>query len=280
MCCGISQAVNINGYYVHIMDTSPPAAGAQVLHRAAAVLRVLSLGPESGLSTTEAAGRTQLSRSTTHRILSALESEGFVDHDRSSGKWFLGPELYVLGHVASQRFSITNSARRVLKELAAATGESCFLSVRRGDETVCLLRVEGSFPLRSFVLHEGVRFPLGVGSAGLAILAFLPEPEIAYYLNRADLSGQYGPTHADDALRARLRATRENGYALNPGLIVEGSWGLGAVVFSEEGSPSFALSMTGVESRYSPERAPRLGKLLLEAAHGLSTRSSPERFSG
>jgi DNA-binding IclR family transcriptional regulator len=262
MCCGISQAVNINGYYVHIMDTSPPAAGAQVLHRAAAVLRVLSLGPESGLSTTEAAGRTQLSRSTTHRILSALESEGFVDHDRSSGKWFLGPELYVLGHVASQRFSITNSARRVLKELAAATGESCFLSVRRGDETVCLLRVEGSFPLRSFVLHEGVRFPLGVGSAGLAILAFLPEPEIAYYLNRADLSGQYGPTHADDAL------------------IVEGSWGLGAVVFSEEGSPSFALSMTGVESRYSPERAPRLGKLLLEAAHGLSTRSSPERFSG
>ena len=31
--------------------------------------------------------------------------------------------------------------------------------------------------MRSFVLHEGVRFPLGVASAGTAILAFLPEGE-------------------------------------------------------------------------------------------------------
>lgn len=249
-----------------------------MLHRAATVLRTLSLGSEAGLGTTEVAERSQLSRSTSHRILAALESEGLLDHDRTSGKWFLGPELYVLGHVASQRFSITNSARRVLKELATATGESCFLSVRRGDETVCLVRMEGSFPLRSFVLYEGVRFPLGVASAGVALLAFLPDADITKYLNRADLATSFGPSHAEGALWARLRATRDNGYAVNPGLIVEGSWGLGAAVFSEEGSPSFALSITGVESRFSPERTERLGKLLLEAAHHLSTESSPTRI--
>ena len=53
-----------------------------------------------------------------------------------------------------------------------ATGESAFYSARRGNETVCLLREDGSFPIRSHVLHEGIRFPLGVASAGQVILAF------------------------------------------------------------------------------------------------------------
>ena len=59
------------------------------------------------------------------------------------------------------------------RRLAVRTEESAFLSVRRGDETVCLIREDGAFPIRSFVLSEGVRFPLGVASAGLAILAAL-----------------------------------------------------------------------------------------------------------
>ena len=42
---------------------------------------------------------------------------------------------------------------------------------------MCVLREEGCFPVRSFVLHEGVRFPLGVASAGTAIMAFLPPEE-------------------------------------------------------------------------------------------------------
>ena len=71
-----------------------------------------------------------------------------------------------------------------MRSLAVRTEESAFLSVRRGDETVCLLREEGSFPIRSFVLSEGVRFPLGVASAGLAILAFLPPHDVDAYFER------------------------------------------------------------------------------------------------
>ena len=82
-----------------------------------------------------------------------------------------------MGSVASARFPLEDIARPSLRRLAEETGESAFFSIRRGAETVCLLREEGSFPVRSFVLHEGVRFPLGVASAGTAIMAFLPEAE-------------------------------------------------------------------------------------------------------
>ncbi|MBB4751002.1 hypothetical protein [Actinoplanes lobatus] len=78
---------------------------------------------------------------------------------------------------------MTSTAREVLRSLAERTGESAFFSARRGGETVCLAEVEGSFPLRSHVLYEGLRLPLGVASAGLAILAYLPL-EAAHALTR------------------------------------------------------------------------------------------------
>jgi DNA-binding IclR family transcriptional regulator len=144
------------------------------------------------------------------------------------------------------------------------------LSVRRGDETVCLVSEDGSFPLRSHVLHEGVRFPLGVASAGLAILSHVPQHEADAYLQRCDLVGAWGAAHAVDAIRARLVETKEAGYATNPGLIVQGSWGMGAAVFDRDGLPAWALSLTGVESRFGAERRPELGRLLLDQAHRLT----------
>lgn len=247
-------------------------AGAQVVGRITAVLRTVSAAMPGGLGTTEIATRAALSRPTTHRLLTALAADGFVDHDARTGRWLLGPELYIMGSIAAERYDITSLARDSVRALSAATGESAFLSARRGDETVCLMREDGSFPVRSHVLYEGVRFPLGVASAGLVILALLPEREIDSYLASHDLAAEWGPTHAADALRTRLAQTRRTGWSLNPGLLVEGSWGMAAAIFDESGRPAWALSLTGIQSRFSPARQPELGRLLLEHAHRISQR--------
>ncbi|MGN6126876.1 MAG: IclR family transcriptional regulator, partial [Humibacter sp.] len=151
-----------------------PTPGAQVVSRVSRVLRVVSEHPR-GVSATAVAHAAGLTRPTAHRLLASLAAEGFVDHDPGTARWFLGPELYLLGAVAANRFDVTDAARESVRALAGETGESAFLSVRRGAETVCLVREEGSFPIRSFVLYEGARFPLGVASAGLAVLSYLPD---------------------------------------------------------------------------------------------------------
>jgi DNA-binding IclR family transcriptional regulator len=239
--------------------------------RIAAVLRALSRLPGATGTTSQIGRATGLARPTAHRLLTALAGEGFVDRDQRSGAWFLGPELYLLGGVAARRYDVvTQRARDSVHRLAAATGESAFFSARRGDETVCLLREDGAFPIRSFVLHEGARFPLGVVSAGLVVLAMLPDAEIDDYLGRVDLTEQYGPAHRPDAVRELLAQTRELGYSVNPGLIVEGSWGMAAAVFDRSGSPAWALTITGVESRFRDDRRPELGALLLKEAHALT----------
>lgn len=252
--------------------------GAQAIARAARLLRLVTAAGDEGAAVGELARRADLTRPTAHRLLSALRSEGLVDQDERTGRWMPGPELFLMGSVAASRYDITAIARDIVRSLAVRTEESAFLSVRRGDETVCLLREEGSFPIRSFVLSEGVRFPLGVASAGLAILAFLPPHDMDAYLERhPELPERWGAAHGERRLRARLAETQSRGYAVNPGLIVEGSYGLGAAVFDRQGHPQWALSLTGVEFRFGPDRLPELGRTLLAHAHQLTTRLAAAR---
>lgn len=278
--------------------------GTQVVSRVAALLRIVGEHSPAnsenndqrpterashGATATEVARAAGLTRPTVHRLLSALTKEGLLDFDAATSRWFLGPEIYLLGSLAAPRFDITDIARLSVQTLAELTGESAFLSVRRGNETVCLLREEGSFPVRSHVLTEGIRFPLGVASAGMAILAFLPDEEIdAHLRSMGDRSGtledragnslvpRFGEVHNHANVWERVRLTREKGYALNPGLLVEGSWGMGAAVFDAAGRPAWALSLTGIDSRFRPERQAELGQLLVEHAHSVTRKLRAE----
>ena len=244
--------------------SATPVQGAQVVSRVAALLRIVGRKPE-GSGLVELVRESGLTRPTVHRLLSSLAAEGLLDQDPVSGHWVLGPEILLLGSVASARFPLEDIARPSLRRLAEETGESAFFSIRRGAETVCLLREEGSFPVRSFVLHEGVRFPLGVASAGTAIMAFLPPEEQEEILSDWEAhAGSFAAGHTEDRVRANLELTRSTGYSVNPGLVLEGSWGMGAAAFDRRGRPAWALSLTGIEPRFRGERraagAPAAGR--------------------
>jgi DNA-binding IclR family transcriptional regulator len=243
-----------------------PVQGAQVVGRIALLLRLVGRNP-AGTPLAEIVRGSGLTRPTVHRLLTSLAADGILDHDPATHTWHYGPEIFVMGAVAAQRYPIEELARPSLQRLAEETGESAFLSIRRGGETVCLLREEGSFPIRSFVLHEGVRFPLGVASAGLAILAYLPETEVDQLLAQDEaFAARWGEGHSAPGIRANLERTRVTGYSVNPGLILEGSWGMGAAIFDRSGRPAWALSLTGIEPRFRPDRQPVLGQALLEEA--------------
>jgi DNA-binding IclR family transcriptional regulator len=249
-------------------------APPDVVGRVSALLKAVSAREPAGATTSEAARTAGLARPTAHRLLVSLADAGLIERD-AAGRWLLGPELYFLGSAAASRYDVTALAQPVVRRLSIATGESAFFSARRGDETICLVREDGSFPIRSHVLHEGIRFPLGVASAGLAILAFLDDVEVESYLGRVDLTVDHGVQHSTQAIRDRIARTRAAGFAINPGLIVEGSWGMAAAVFDAEERPQWALSLTGIQQRFGAARRRELGELLLREAHLLSRALRP-----
>jgi DNA-binding IclR family transcriptional regulator len=247
-----------------------PPGPVDVVGRAAALLRALATHEPAGATTSSLAREVGLPRPTVHRLLVSLQRDGLAEREPRRDRWVLGPELYLLGTAAGRRYDVTTVAHPSVRRLADATGESAFFTARRGEETICLIREDGAFPLRSHVLFEGARFPLGVVSAGMVLLAHLPDREVDDYLARVDLTAAHGRAHAPARVREHIVATRRDGYATNPGLVVEGSWGMAAAVFDDADRPQWALSLTGVEHRFGPERRPELGRLLLREAHALT----------
>jgi len=82
-----------------------PVQGAQVVSRVAALLRIVGRKPE-GSPLVELVRESGLTRPTAHRLLTSLAAEGLLDQDPHSGNWVLGPEILLMGSVASARFPL------------------------------------------------------------------------------------------------------------------------------------------------------------------------------
>ncbi|OJU31244.1 MAG: transcriptional regulator [Alphaproteobacteria bacterium 65-37] len=237
--------------------------GTQSIERALALLLQVGRTDGEGARLTDLVAASGLAKPTARRALGALVRTGLLEQDETSRRYHLGPESYVLGTLAARRFGIQAQAIDGLVRLAQASGDTAFLSVRRDVHVVCLHREEGPFPIRSHVLQAGDRHPLGIGAGSLAVLAALPDDEIgqAIAANAAIIAKRY-PAYSPASLREAVARTRKDGYALNPGLLMAGSWGIGVVVRDPRGRPVYSMSLAAIESRLDAARRDELVPLL------------------
>jgi DNA-binding IclR family transcriptional regulator len=129
----------------------------------------------------------------------------------------------------------------------------------RGHEVVCILREEGTYPIKAHVLKAGDRHPLGVSSAGLAVLAALDDRQVeeVFEANAELIRARY-PRYSPKLIRSLVADARRLGFAVDEGLIWAGSWTIGIAVLSPSGAPVGALSISTVESRMSATRQKEL----------------------
>lgn len=247
--------------------------GTQSIGRAVAVWRRIGRATETGLSLADLADATSLAKPTLRRILVALIREGLVEQDLATRRYFPGPETYVTGMLAAPRFGLLRIAQPALIRVARLSGDTCFLTVRRGLHAVCLLREEGSYPVRTHALQPGDEHPLGIGAGSLAILAGLPDDEIGGLLDDLAplLSAPRYDAYDPQVLRTAIANARTHGYALNPGLIVAGSWGVGVPIRHPLGTIAGALSLAAIDQRLTPPRQAEMAALLRAEASRIET---------
>ena len=251
------------------------AGGAQSIDRAATLLLLVGRAGPSGARLSELVEQCDLSKPTVRRMLLALVRAGLLDQDPETRRYYIGPEIYVLGMLASTRFGIHPISLRSLVRLSQETGDTAFLSVPRGVYSICVHREEGPYPIRVHALHAGDRHPLGVGAGSLALLSALPDHEVEEVLaTNADVLAEKYPNHPPSVLRSLVQETRVNGYALNPGLLLPSSWGVGVPIRGADGRPIGALSIAAIESRLSEARQREIASLLMKEATWIEMRLS------
>jgi len=147
--------------------------GVAVIDRACAILFAFRPG-DSALTLAELAARTGLYKSTLLRLAGALIQHRLLLR-LDDGRYQLGPATFALGALYQRSLNMGDILLPLMRELAAASGESVSFYVRDNAVRVCLHRVDSHHVVRHHV-REGDVLPLESGSGGRALLAFGGEP--------------------------------------------------------------------------------------------------------
>ena len=222
------------------------AGGIQVLARAARILRALDR-EHNGLTLSQLATRVQLPRSTVHRVVNALQAEGFVASASANGGVRLGPELMRLA--LGMRREIRHELHPHVAALAAELEETVDLAVLEGNVVRFIDQVASSRLLRA-VSSIGAAFPLHCTANGKAVLAALPEDE-ALALLPAKLERYTEATIVSrGSLLRELDDVRKRGFAYDREEHHEGITAIGVALRDPLG-PVVAISVPVPTQRFA-----------------------------
>lgn len=241
------------------MDREEAPQGAQLISRAAEVLRAIPRGAPEGRRLRDLAASTGLTEPTVRRILLALIHEQFVVQDEDSKLYRLGPLAFELGLASGFHARVVELCRPHLRSLTSDTGDTCFLALRTGTETVCLDRADGLHPINAKVAEIGERLLLGVGTGGVALLAAMQDAEIEEVLSAKAYSQSPVPP---DEIRDRVASTRARGFADIADKPIQGVRGVGVAVPTDHGLPTLSLSIVAPLDRLTEDHLARILPIL------------------
>jgi len=244
--------------------------GAQAVGRACIILREVARHGSAGARMIDLTAGLGLPRPTVHRILQPLIAETLIAQDPKTRRYRLGTGIFELGLVAPSPLDRLAKLRPLLDDLAAKTGDTAYLMMRRGDEVICLARAEGASPIRTYVFEVGVMRPLGASLAGICMMAALPDAEINKIIKRSvGAFARFGQS-TPEYIRKQISEVRQRGYAYSSEVLLKSATGLSATIPNPGGLPYLSISLSAVTARVPQRRVEGLAADLLNACKEMS----------
>jgi DNA-binding IclR family transcriptional regulator len=244
--------------------------GTQAVRRAVSLLKAFTAErPQRGLA--ELARGLSLNKTTTFRLLQALEGEGLVARTAEGEAYQLGPELLTLAGRAQGAHELRAAARPELQALARSTRETATLEVLVGRDALVLDEEMGGYMIGARP-SVGARWPAHAASTGKVLLAHLPQERLREALRASWPALTPRTVTAAPALTRALARVRERGFAtaieeLEPGYVA-----VGAPVRDASGAVVGALSVGGPKTRMGAARLAACTRQVVAAARRVSAR--------
>lgn len=112
------------------------------------------------------------------RLAVSLESHGLIVR-LPDGSYQLDAEVLRLGMIYQQSFSLEKFVVPVLEELVARSNETASFYIRRGEQRLCLFRVETPHLLRLHI-QQGDMLPMDSSATAQVLRVFGTQPIPAY----------------------------------------------------------------------------------------------------
>ncbi|AAS03009.1 MULTISPECIES: IclR family transcriptional regulator [Mycobacterium avium complex (MAC)] len=144
--------------------------GSQTLARGLTALQMVADAP-AGLTVQQLADQVGVHRTIAYRLLTTLAEFRLVAKGED-GRYRPAAGLAVLG--ASFDRNVRQLCLPTLRALADELGTTVSLLVAEGDQQVAIAVIVPSHVAYQLSFHEGSRYPLDRGAAGIALLACMP----------------------------------------------------------------------------------------------------------
>ncbi len=239
--------------------------GTQAIDRAARLLTQVVRGPEP-VAFAELTAASGLAKSTTSRLLTALERHQLVRRD-GSGRFRPGELFIRYAWRGSSSTDLVAMAQPFLDRLGEQTGETVNLGIANGGGTAVeqIAQVDSRFMIGG-TNWVGLTVPLHCSALGKVLLAF----------GAAELPpGRLRPRTARTittraALNAELEVIRRRGFAVTDAELEPGLVAVAAPVFAGRQVAVAAISVSGPAARLTARQIPAVASACVTAARGLS----------
>lgn len=246
--------------------TAPATGQVQSLTRGLKLLEWIAESNGS-VALTELAQQAGLPNSTTHRLLTTMQQQGFVRQVGELGHWAIGAHAFMVGSSFLQSRNLLAIVHPILRNLMEESGETVNMAVldQSDHEAIIIDCVQCTHLMRMSSLSAvNCRCTLPVRVKPLAQLS---EEQVTKLLHR---KGLHAYTHATLVspvhLKEDLAQTRKRGYSFDDEEHALGLRCLAACIFDEHREPFAAISISGPISRITDDRVTEFGAMVIKAA--------------
>lgn len=207
-------------------------------------------------------------KATTYRYLCALEESGFLEQDATTRAYTIGPAVLRLAHIREVTVPRRAGVRRVLPQLAEATGELAHVSILQGNSLMTLTDHSSTRYSARVVLSEP-ELPLHATGSGHAVLAYC-EPSLRdATFKKLKRYTEFTETNQKE-LDQRLQAVRDTGFGIGNESYEEGVYGIGVPLFDSSTHVAGALAVASVATRVDDEKIDTIKCELISAARQIT----------
>jgi IclR family pca regulon transcriptional regulator len=211
-------------------------------------------GPQRQMPMSTIAKLADLDRSATQRLVHTLETLGYIRRVHNTRNYALTSKLLQFGYNYLRGNELVGKASPYLLDASKTVGETINLHELDGTDIVYLARFPGQHIINVDIM-VGTRLPAVLTASGTAILSRCP-PDIVDSVVRAEIKPLTGQSVVDPArLRKRIKAAREQGYAIITNETVLGDISVAACVVDEHGSAIAGISVSVPTTRWTLKRA-------------------------
>jgi DNA-binding IclR family transcriptional regulator len=243
----------VNQYYEEKPSMPDSPYLIEALARGLEILNLFSKEHRT-LTMTEVVQLTGYNKATVYRVLSTLESLGYLERDLNSKRYRPGLKVLALGFSAINQFDVRQVAHPYLQDIVQELELTASLGILDNLSVVYIDRIR-SRAVVGVLLGLGGRIPAHCSSMGKALLAHLhPEELRARLLNVSFEPCTARSISTVEQLWVELDQVQRTGYAINDGELNSGLRAIAAPIFDVHRRVVAAVNVSGSKDIISYSR--------------------------